>query len=86
MTEIGEYLFPLVSALLHHAGMLTRPAVFREVGAPLSIEAISLDPAGPTEVQVKVKALGLCRTDLHVMRLALFISIACSMVTCQVAP
>jgi alcohol dehydrogenase/S-(hydroxymethyl)glutathione dehydrogenase/alcohol dehydrogenase len=43
-------------------------AVFREVGAPLSIERIELDPPGPSEVLVCVKAVGLCRTDLHVMR------------------
>jgi NDMA-dependent alcohol dehydrogenase len=55
-------------AVLHHAGMLTQAAVFREVGAPLSIERIELDPPRPTEVQVKVAAVGLCRTDLHVMR------------------
>ncbi len=48
--------------------MITQAAVFRSVGAPLSIEPITLDPPRDTEVQVKVKAVGLCRTDLHVMR------------------
>ena len=48
--------------------MITQAAVFRAVGAPLSIEPITLDPPRATEVQVKVKAVGLCRTDLHVMR------------------
>ena len=43
-------------------------AVFREVGAPVSIERITLDPPGPTEVLVRVAAVGLCRTDYHVMR------------------
>ena len=43
-------------------------AVFREVGAPLSIERIALDPPGPSEVLVRVAAVGLCRTDYHVMR------------------
>jgi len=43
-------------------------AVFREVGAPLSIERITLDPPAPTEVLVRVAAAGLCRTDYHVMR------------------
>ena len=43
-------------------------AVFREVGAPVSIERITLDPPGPTEVLVRIAAVGLCRTDLHVMR------------------
>jgi len=48
--------------------MLTKAALFRQAGAPLSVEAIDLDPPAPTEVQVKVAAVGLCRTDLHVMR------------------
>ncbi len=43
-------------------------ALFREVGAPVSIERITLDPPGPTEVLVRVAAVGLCRTDYHVMR------------------
>ena len=43
-------------------------ALFRDVGAPLSIERITLDPPGPTEVLVRVAAVGLCRTDYHVMR------------------
>ena len=43
-------------------------ALFRDVGAPLSIERIVLDPPGPTEVLVRVAAVGLCRTDYHVMR------------------
>jgi NDMA-dependent alcohol dehydrogenase len=43
-------------------------ALFRNVGSPLSIERITLDPPGPTEVLVRVAAVGLCRTDYHVMR------------------
>jgi alcohol dehydrogenase/S-(hydroxymethyl)glutathione dehydrogenase/alcohol dehydrogenase len=43
-------------------------ALFREVDAPLSIERITLDAPGPTEVLVRVAAAGLCRTDYHVMR------------------
>lgn len=48
--------------------MITQAAVFRAVGAPLTIEPITLDAPRASEVQVKVKAVGLCRTDLHVMR------------------
>jgi alcohol dehydrogenase/S-(hydroxymethyl)glutathione dehydrogenase/alcohol dehydrogenase len=48
--------------------MITHAAVFREIGAPLSIEPVTLDPPRATEVQVKIRAVGLCRTDLHVMR------------------
>ena len=48
--------------------MDTLAAVFRDIGAPLSIERIVLDPPKPTEVLVRVVAVGLCRTDYHVMR------------------
>ena len=48
--------------------MPTQAAVFRSVGTPLAIETISLDAPKPTEVQVRIGAVGLCRTDLHVMR------------------
>jgi alcohol dehydrogenase/S-(hydroxymethyl)glutathione dehydrogenase/alcohol dehydrogenase len=46
----------------------TLAALFRDVGAPVSIEPITLDPPGPTEVLVRIAAVGLCRTDYHVMR------------------
>jgi NDMA-dependent alcohol dehydrogenase len=45
-----------------------RAAVFRDIGKPLSLEHIVLDPPGPTEVMVRIAAVGLCRTDYHVMR------------------
>ncbi|MBI3704199.1 MAG: Zn-dependent alcohol dehydrogenase [Rhizobiales bacterium] len=48
--------------------MMTRAAVFRGVGAPLAVETIGLDAPKPSELLVKVAAVGLCRTDLHVMR------------------
>src|SRR5664279_2464896 len=53
---------------MHHEAMNSIAAVFRQVGAPISIERISLDPPGPTEVLVRIAAVGLCRTDYHVMR------------------
>jgi Zn-dependent alcohol dehydrogenase len=43
-------------------------ALFREVGAPVSVERIKLDPPAPTEILVRLTAVGLCRTDYHVMR------------------
>ena len=43
-------------------------ALFREVDAPVSVERIKLDPPAPTEILVRVAAVGLCRTDYHVMR------------------
>jgi Zn-dependent alcohol dehydrogenase len=43
-------------------------AVFRQIGAPVSVERITLDAPEPTEVLVRIAAVGLCRTDYHVMR------------------
>ncbi|MBZ0141140.1 MAG: alcohol dehydrogenase catalytic domain-containing protein, partial [Pseudorhodoplanes sp.] len=48
--------------------MFCRAALFHEIGAPLSIERIELDPPRPSEVLVRIAAVGLCRTDYHVMR------------------
>lgn len=48
--------------------MFTMAALFRSPGAPLAIERIALDPPKPTEALVRIAAVGLCRTDYHVMR------------------
>ena len=48
--------------------MLPTAALFRGPGLPLSIEPIALDEPRPTEVLVRLAAVGLCRTDYHVMR------------------
>lgn len=48
--------------------MLTRAAVFRGTQVPLTIEPIELDAPRPTEALVRIAAVGLCRTDYHVMR------------------
>ncbi len=55
--------------------MKTRAAVLREMGlpapyaqsAPLSIETLDLDPPGPDELLVRVRAAGLCHSDLSVI-------------------
>jgi len=55
--------------------METRAAVLRSMGAarpyadsrPLSIETVTLDPPGPGEVQVRIRAAGLCHSDLSVI-------------------
>ena len=52
--------------------MKTSAAVLREIGLPqpyassrpLSIETMELDPPGPGEVLVQVRAAGLCHSDL----------------------
>ena len=48
--------------------MDTVAALFRAIGAPVSVERIKLDPPTSTEILVRVVAVGLCRTDYHVMR------------------
>lgn len=53
----------------------TRAAVLRSMGAahpyadsrPLSIETVTLDPPGPGEVLIAIKAAGLCHSDLSVI-------------------
>ncbi|TJY59408.1 alcohol dehydrogenase [Sinimarinibacterium sp. CAU 1509] len=55
--------------------MKVRAAVLREMGLPapymesrpLAIETIELDPPGPGELLVKVRAAGLCHSDLSVI-------------------
>jgi S-(hydroxymethyl)glutathione dehydrogenase / alcohol dehydrogenase len=43
-------------------------AILWERGKPMSIEAAELDPPGPGEVLVEVKAAGVCHSDLHPAR------------------
>ena len=53
----------------------TRAAVLSRTGAarpyadsrPLSVETVTLDPPGPGEVRVAIKAAGLCHSDLSVI-------------------
>lgn len=46
---------------------VTRAAVLREIGVPLSIEVLELDEPGPGEVLVRIAAAGVCHSDLHYM-------------------
>jgi len=48
--------------------MRVRSAVFRRPGDPLSIEDVELDPPRERELLVRIAAVGLCRTDWHVMQ------------------
>ena len=43
-----------------------KAAVLREFGKPLTIEEKAVPEPGPGEVLVKVKASGLCVSDLHI--------------------
>ena len=42
-----------------------RAALLRRTGAPLSFETITLGPPGPGDVLVRIRAAGLCHTDLE---------------------
>ncbi|AMA60204.1 NAD(P)-dependent alcohol dehydrogenase [Bradyrhizobium sp. CCGE-LA001] len=46
--------------------MKIRAAVARETGAPLKLETVELEAPRPDEILVKVKATGVCHTDLVV--------------------
>ncbi|MCH9784965.1 MAG: alcohol dehydrogenase catalytic domain-containing protein, partial [Gammaproteobacteria bacterium] len=42
-----------------------KAAIFREIGAPLTIENISISKPGPREVLIRTAAAGVCHSDLH---------------------
>jgi S-(hydroxymethyl)glutathione dehydrogenase/alcohol dehydrogenase len=44
-----------------------RAAVLHQSGTPLAIERVSAKPPGPADVVVKIRAAGLCHTDLEVI-------------------
>lgn len=48
--------------------MEIRAAILWKAGEPLSVESAELDPPGPGEVLVEVKAAGVCHSDLHPAR------------------
>ena len=48
--------------------MRTRAALFRSPGAPLEVRDIQLEDLGPDEVLVRIGAVGICGTDLHVVK------------------
>ena len=48
--------------------MKTRAALFHEVGRPLEVREIELREPRPDEVLVRVAAVGICGTDLHVVK------------------
>jgi S-(hydroxymethyl)glutathione dehydrogenase / alcohol dehydrogenase len=45
----------------------TRAALFRAVGEPLEVVELDLDEPRPDEVLVRMAAVGICGTDLHVV-------------------
>jgi S-(hydroxymethyl)glutathione dehydrogenase/alcohol dehydrogenase len=50
------------------AKIKTRAALFHGPGMPLTIEPIDLDPPGPHQVLIRMRAVGICGTDLHQIR------------------
>jgi alcohol dehydrogenase, propanol-preferring len=44
-----------------------RAMVFHEVGQPLRLEERSIAQPGPGELLIRVRACGVCRTDLHLL-------------------
>lgn len=44
-----------------------RAAVLHAPGQPLSLETVTAEPLRPTDVRVRIKAAGLCHTDLEVI-------------------
>jgi S-(hydroxymethyl)glutathione dehydrogenase/alcohol dehydrogenase len=46
----------------------SRAAVFHGAGQPLEVREIDLDEPGPRDVLVRIKAVGICGTDLHSIR------------------
>ncbi|KAF5237089.1 hypothetical protein FAUST_6229 [Fusarium austroamericanum] len=56
---------------MHHTSegrQTVRAAVFRGLGVPLRVEDIILDPPSPTEILIRMKAVGLCHTEQHVLK------------------
>lgn len=43
--------------------MRTKAAVLEEIGAPLRIRELQIDPPGPQEVSIRVVASGICHSD-----------------------
>jgi S-(hydroxymethyl)glutathione dehydrogenase/alcohol dehydrogenase len=48
--------------------MKTRAALFHAPGEPLEIAEIEVEEPGPSEVLVRMSTVGLCGSDLHVIR------------------
>jgi S-(hydroxymethyl)glutathione dehydrogenase/alcohol dehydrogenase len=46
----------------------TRAALFTAADEPLAVREVELDPLGPEDVLVRMQAVGVCGSDLHVIR------------------
>ena len=48
--------------------MRTRAALFRGPGAPLEVRSLELEEPGAGDVLVRIRAVGICGTDLHMVK------------------
>lgn len=48
--------------------MKTRAAIFRAPGEPLEVREVDLEEPGPGDVLVRLAAVGICGSDLHLVR------------------
>lgn len=48
--------------------MRTRAALFRAPGAPLEVREVEVEEPGPEHVLVRMAAVGICGSDLHVVK------------------
>jgi Zn-dependent alcohol dehydrogenase len=48
--------------------MRVRAALFEAPGAPLAVRTIDLDGPGPGDALVRIDAVGICGSDLHVVK------------------
>ena len=48
--------------------MKTKAAIFHRAGAPFEVAEIEIDEPGPGDVLVRMAAVGICGTDLHVIK------------------
>src|SRR5262249_32307052 len=59
---------PQAARHLREATMKFRAAVLNKVNEPMTLDTLEMAPLGPTDVLVKVRARGLCHTDVEVIR------------------
>lgn len=45
-----------------------KAAILYEIGKPLSIEDVTLDPPGKSEAKIRIVATGICHSDIHSLR------------------
>jgi Zn-dependent alcohol dehydrogenase len=46
--------------------LITTAALFRAPGTPIDVCAVAIEPPGPDDVLIRMQAVGICGSDLHV--------------------